>query len=787
MATQKEFFKRFIPLCMVLGAVFVDGVANAAAVAKRGTSSRAQVAARAPVTAKTTVSQVEDEPEEFIEEVVVEEEEIFEFEDRTSQFDEALGGAVTATESSDNELAEMIRKQRAAADASSATATVKQNAKSAAVSGKNACDTGLRKCMQSKCGADFAKCAGDTDTTFGDKLDACRRDLKCSGHEYSVFTAEIKADRDANAELANFNAIINCGNKYNSCILAECGTTFSKCLGKSEGDKAINKCKKIQNECTQLDNGLASRMMNVFAGVRQDAEKQVQRDEQRLYDLRDEMENVCRRMGAMFDNRSLDCVYTVNFFADNSSTPYASKKAYAGGAFNCDPGWFGIDVTTFKENAYRLTRAQTAASSAMLGSGLGMAAGAVTSGAIDRALETQKAKKELKEAEKDAEKPKDNDSDDDDAKPGAAGRRCTKAGGTWTNGVCTGAKCDDGKEWSDTKNKCVKTGGGDNAKSSKAQKRCEEAGGTWGEDGKCSGANCGDDKEWNDAKNKCVTQDCAGDCIICESAGGEWKKLLKKCRCKDASGKTKNVDNPKDCIVDTQEEEVVEEGDGLDTAGVVCGDLGGDWDAKSKKCKCKDIRGKSITTTNPVSDCEKQTENTAAAAKTEKKSKEQQPGDSKADKNQSGNDNQKTLQEACSAADGKIVSSGKCECKNKAGRTTRTGNPKRDCVKPAAATAENTGKTKGVAKSGTSKSDNSNGNADDVGGISGGTNSPCDIVATFDNKQFAMNALNDETAAKWAKYIADLDNAGYEVATKSGGMYEVRWNQAKCKEIVGNK
>ena len=105
----------------------------------------------------------------------------------------------------------------------------------------------------------------------------------------------------------------------------------------------------------------------------------------------------------MFDQRSLDCVYTVNFFANAEEKPYASKKAYAGSVFSCDPGWFGIDVTTFKENAYRLTRSQTAASSAMLGAGVGVGVGAITSGAIDRAVTTQKAKKELKAAKNDAE------------------------------------------------------------------------------------------------------------------------------------------------------------------------------------------------------------------------------------------------------------------------------------------------------------------------------------------------------------------------------------------------
>ncbi len=395
-----DFFKYFVPVAMVFVGINAD-----AAVAKRGTVSRAKVtaAARAPVVATTaTVTQVTSEPE-AVEEVAVPEE-TFEFEDRTGQFDDAIGATKMSGGVDDDELTEMIRRQRAAADASDATETVARAANAMSVSGQNACDMGLRKCMQAKCGADFAKCAGDTDTVWGDKMDACRRDLKCSGVEYAAFAPEIKADRDANAELVNYNAIISCGNKYNSCILTECGATFSKCLGKSYGDAAIAKCKKIQNECMGLDNGLASRMMNVFAGVRQDAEKQVQRDEQRLYDLRDEMEKVCLSMGAMFDQRSLDCVYTVNFFANNSTTPYASKKAYAGGVFSCDPGWFGIDVTTFKENAYRLTREQKSASSAMLGSGIGMAAGVITSGAIDRALGTQKAKKELDQAKADDEK-----------------------------------------------------------------------------------------------------------------------------------------------------------------------------------------------------------------------------------------------------------------------------------------------------------------------------------------------------------------------------------------------
>ena len=328
----------------------------------------------------------------------IEEENIIE--DKTSQFDEILDDTMSAgPDSSASSLADKIRAQRAAYETKEKVSAATQMQKDAAASGKNACDQGLRKCMQEKCGKDYSKCAGDTDTTWGNKMDLCRRDLPCTGHEYALFVPEIKADRDMNARIAGYNAIIECGNSYNSCIFAECGTQFEKCLGKKAGDKAISKCEKIAKNCTKQDSGLASRMMSAFGAVRQDAEKTVQRDEKRLYELRDAMRDTCKRLGAMFDERTLDCVYTVNFYAGEKNTLYASKKAYAGGTFSCDQNWFGVDITTFKENAFRATRDQKSATSALLGSGVGMAVGAVTSGAIDRAIDRHKAEKAMDKAQ----------------------------------------------------------------------------------------------------------------------------------------------------------------------------------------------------------------------------------------------------------------------------------------------------------------------------------------------------------------------------------------------------
>ncbi len=361
-----------------------------------GTSSTTSTTADTTTTTTPTPTTTPDDPVSQTPEPVA-------IIDKTSRFNSALGtGATSSVDTSANDRAELIRAQRAALDAADATNTVA----TATTTGRSGCDTDLRACMAEKCGSDFTKCSGDTDTLWGDKMDACRRKITtCTSAMYAKFAPEIRADRDMNARLASYNTIIDCGNRYNKCIVEQCGTTYSKCLGKSAGDTAISACASIARECTTADSGLASRTMNVFATLRQGAEAQVKSDEQRLYALRDQMSAMCRRLGAMFDERSLTCVYTVNFWAgENPETPFASKKLYAGDTFDCTQNWFGIDVTTFKENAYRLTREQTSATSSLMGSGVGMAVGAVTSGAVNRAIDRHKADRALNQAQDDYDK-----------------------------------------------------------------------------------------------------------------------------------------------------------------------------------------------------------------------------------------------------------------------------------------------------------------------------------------------------------------------------------------------
>ena len=480
---------------LVIGA---DNANAAARVSVRGTpvATGRQSVTRQKTTGSTTASTTvaETPVQEKVVETIVEsvskpareEQQEYIIENKSSGFStsvtDSIGGGY------DNSFAEMIRKQKDALAASEANLAQQQ----ALVSSSNICDRDLRKCMMEKCGSDFTKCATDGDTIFGDKLNACRGKTTCDAHEFSVFTAEIKADLEMNLRLASYDNVISCGNEYNACIVDQCGNTYNKCLGKVYADAAVQKFATIAKNCMESDSGLANRFGTAIGKLRESAEKDVKKDEERMYALRDLMSDSCKRLGAMFDERTFDCVFTVNFFAgENQSTPTATRKRYAGDVFICMQEWFGINATTFKENAFRETRAQTAASSAMLGSGLGTAAGLIASGAIDRALDTQKAKKELKEEceaqgmkmqggkcveksesekaedevkatkakEKEEEKTqkikdKEQKRQENQRKKDEKEQECLDGGGTkYTPGVCW---CPAGEIWKSSEKKCVK-------------------------------------------------------------------------------------------------------------------------------------------------------------------------------------------------------------------------------------------------------------------------------------------------------------------------------------------
>lgn len=221
---------------------------------------------------------------------------------------------------------------------------------------------------------------------------------------------------------------------------------------------------------------MTARAGQVFSTLRNNAQIQVRQDEEKLYALREQMRSVCTRMGAMFDERSLDCVYTIELYANNVATPFASKKAYAGSSFDCSPNWFGVDITTYRENAYRLTREQTSATNALMGAGVGSAVGAISSGAINRAIDTHKAERAVKKAEqqhetdfKDTKESGTNEKSNGEPeantnvnsepeqsktpplKISEQQQRCELGGGIWSTATCI---CKNGGKWNITTGMC---------------------------------------------------------------------------------------------------------------------------------------------------------------------------------------------------------------------------------------------------------------------------------------------------------------------------------------------
>ena len=380
---------------MAIAVALIASSYGYAAVVSRPTSANNAAAARAKnrmatqtatvTVQQTTTNEPEPEPEQTPETII-------NVDNKSSVFTGVISEFGTSdTDRSAQQRAEMIQRQIELSNLPQ-----KDNPNRLV----NACNDTLRGCMAEKCGDDFTKCANDSTTIWNQKMSACRAKTQCTAHEYNLFAPEIAADRDMNVRTSEYTKIKQCGTRYNNCIFKQCGNTMANCLSKKDGDKAISECESIARECKQQDSGLAARAMEVFADLRIIATAQAKQDEARLYELRKKMGDICTGFGAMFDERTLDCVYTVNFFAGKDHTLMASRKLYSDKSFQCNPDWFGIDITTFKENAYRLTRAQTSASAGALGGGIGMAAGMISSGGLTRAIDTYKSQINANKAEK---------------------------------------------------------------------------------------------------------------------------------------------------------------------------------------------------------------------------------------------------------------------------------------------------------------------------------------------------------------------------------------------------
>jgi hypothetical protein len=168
--------------------------------------------------------------------------------------------------------------------------------------------------------------------------------------------------------------------------------------------RATEQCRQIQQRCLEQDSGMERRVAEVIGSMRVDLEKNILNWERDLYALRDRVRDMCLQTQGIFDERSFTCVYTAYIYAtpNNVESPVrlGNRRLHAGEEFVCEPEWFSVDITTHMENAFRATRRETAATSALLGAGVGMLGGAVASGAVGRAVESHRTAQAAKAAEK---------------------------------------------------------------------------------------------------------------------------------------------------------------------------------------------------------------------------------------------------------------------------------------------------------------------------------------------------------------------------------------------------
>ena len=245
------------------------------------------------------------------------------------------------------------------------------------------CEPELRACLQRACGTSFENCATDTDVEWGRRVERCATEANCSGRESTEFGRMFRADRDVFAAMAGFNSVTNCAQRYNACILEQCGGVgFPGCITTAGGNAAIRACERIFNECRNSDSALQNRINDLFATVRTDAEINVAQWERRLHEIRDEMDRECRMMGGMLDLRSLRCLFTVELHTmhedlrpEGGQTLLASRRLNQATEFMCTPEWFGLDMTTWLENLALYARNQAAAMGTFMGAGIGTGVG----------------------------------------------------------------------------------------------------------------------------------------------------------------------------------------------------------------------------------------------------------------------------------------------------------------------------------------------------------------------------------------------------------------------------
>jgi hypothetical protein len=316
-------------------------------------------------------------------------------------------GGGNAEDSSDSAIAKMMRehKKNEAQRQQIETAQQRVNRAEAPAScdPKDSCDSRMRACVKKKCGERFQDCYADNETVWNMKVEPCAEDAGCNAAERAAALRELTADRQAEMKYGSFFEMQDCAEKYNKCIVQTCGgSNWTNCLSRNDSAKAILGCQPVADECRNIDSGLAARADKMLSTLRVAKEEEVARNEKRLREVIDLMTKECEEQGGTIDTRSYTCTYSVKLWVAelNDKEPMAIMTLHAGSPFQCTEQFFQTDLTTFKEDAIRLTRAQEGMGNMLLGAGGGLLAGNIASGGMGRMITAAKTKAAAKKAEK---------------------------------------------------------------------------------------------------------------------------------------------------------------------------------------------------------------------------------------------------------------------------------------------------------------------------------------------------------------------------------------------------
>lgn len=247
------------------------------------------------------------------------------------------------------------------------------------------CDETWRQCLQGSdvCGTNYILCTTLSPIEFSNRISVCPKKIgDCTVSNATV--KEVINNKDDYMKVSKADSILECGETMSNCIMDICGKGFTKCA-KSISVAKTN-CGYIADECSRVDPALWVRTATALNFAKGQMNAEITKIENRMAEIESELRAECSKNNFAFDSSKMQCIGVVDFNA--MGMVLQSKRMSAGSVGNCSDEFFGLDITTYRQNAANETIKQKTVSNtisgAMLGMGVGSLAGKYGGGLTDK-------------------------------------------------------------------------------------------------------------------------------------------------------------------------------------------------------------------------------------------------------------------------------------------------------------------------------------------------------------------------------------------------------------------